>query len=69
MELLISIGLGRGTWWVLKSFGGSGRVRLKETKQHREEKSHFFFLSGFVWLLRNELCEGKMKGKNRKSDF
>ena len=44
-------------------------MRLKETKQHREEKSHFFFLSGFVWLLRNELCEGKMKGKNRKIDF
>ena len=45
-------------------------VMLKEMKQHREEKSHFFFsLCGFVWLLRNEFCEGKMKGKDRKIDF
>ncbi|KAK7846882.1 digalactosyldiacylglycerol synthase 1 [Quercus suber] len=28
-----------------QSFGESGRVRLKETKQHREENSHFFSLS------------------------
>ena len=36
-----------------------GRVMLKEMKQHREEKSlfFFFFLCGFVWLLRNEFCE------------
>ena len=46
-------------------------MRLKETKQHREEKIFFFFFfsCGFVWLLRNEFCEGKIKGKNGKSDF
>ena len=34
-------------------------MMLKEMKQNREEKSlfFFFFLCGFVWLLRNEFCE------------
>ena len=42
--------------------------RCREKK--REEKSHFFLSPcGFVWLLRNKFCEGKMKGKYRKSDF
>ena len=42
----------------------------RKKRKNREEKSHFFFsLCGFVWLLRNEFCEGKMKGKNKKSDF
>ena len=45
MELLILIGLGRGTWCVSESFRESGRVMLKEMKQNREEKSLFFFFS------------------------
>ena len=49
--------------------------RCREKKKKTEKKkvslslSLSLSLSGFVWLLRNEFCEGKMKGKNRKSDF
>ena len=42
--------------------------RCREKKKRRK-KSFFFSLCGFVWLLRNEFWEGKMKGKNRKRDF
>ena len=44
-------------------------VWLSRKKKQRRKKSFFFSLCDFVWLLRNEFCEGKMKGKNRKSDF
>ena len=37
--------------------------------RRRKKKVILFSLFGFVWLLRNEFFEGKMKGKNRKSDF
>ena len=50
---------------------------VAEEKKKQRRKKSFFSLSlslslslhGFVWLLRNEFCEGKMKGKYRKSDF
>ena len=45
------------------------RCREKKKKKQRRKKSFFFSLCGFVWLLINEFCEGKMKGKNKKSDF
>ena len=45
-------------------------LRLCFVAKKKKKKSHCFSsLCGFVWLLRNEFYEGKMKGKNRKSDF
>ena len=54
-----------------KEFWGEWKSEVEGDKAAQRRKKSFFFFSlyGFVWLLRNELCEGKMKGKNRKIDF
>ena len=53
-----------------REFWGEWKSEVEgDEAAQRRKKSFFFSLCGFVWLLRNEFCEGKMKGKDRKIDF
>ena len=53
-----------------REFWGEWKSEVEGDKAaQRRKKSFFFSLCGFVWLLRNEFCEGKMKEKDGKIDF
>ena len=48
-----------------REFWGEWKSEVEgDEAAQRRKKSIFSSLCGFVWLLRNEFCEGKMKGKN-----